>query len=752
MEKKIEYLAKLYLSAFEIFKKGISKKDRKYEEIKNAYNALKDAPKNFTSYTEIRNYSLLLVQPYEQPCPIKIIDKILITVEEIIRKTLVDQSIMQEMVSKLLFHFTKIANYPDDTIKFKIINMCLLIYQCELLSIHSSSLKNIFKTCLIIYISAGMQTKFRVKEILSQIVDMIIKKMDLYIERSHCDKSILSSTSDHDYHNILSKVYTEYILDIIEICQYAKSEKQKELLETYISLFKSQIDSNDLIKEIEMLDLENSNIINNTNESGKKIGKYGYCVFCRNSASKFNKKVKLPLCDNIECEGELLKLFTAEKKKKIYYSISYREDFISIVKYLSGYSKSESKETNSDDICFSRCHEFCLCIMNEMLKKAPPYLSHDIDLIAIIKDQIMDSLVTNTLSNDINILKLSLNLFLIIIKRYRQHLKEQIALFINRVLLVILESENLGFDHKIVVLEVLFNLSLKCEYLVEFYVNYDCSMSYNAIFYDLLNLITKIINGFYKKSKFASLLKPAQEKTLRLKCFEFLTQFIHKLSDLVEKNLSETISVANEIKESDTTNEEEFRESLTNSHANTGETNFNLAGSGLSEKSTIVGEVKDQISQTLKLKNLLNKAIEKFNISDQKGSLKFLMTNNIIQKEKDFNQIKDSFIQAVTDNGMGIANFLKTTDLFSDSDKDLPFRKGLTQNYDDYINTNIFTLPFFCSGINPLIYYLQNLDREKLTTCEYEDYTAFEMARFIKTNVSDFKRNPLGDYLCSGKK
>ena len=205
----------------------------------------------------------------------------------------------------------------------------------------------------------------------------------------------------------------------------------------------------------------------------------------------------------------------------------------------------------------------------------------------------MDSLVTNTLSNDINILKLSLNLFLIIIKRFRQHLKEQIALFINRVLLVILESENLGFDHKVVVLEVLFNLSLKCEYLVEFYINYDCSMSYNAVFYDLLNLITKIINGFYKKSKFTSLLKQNQEKTLRLKWFEFLTQFIHNLSDLVEKNLSSEIStttVANENKDADNTNEEEFRESIASSQPTSGETVSNSLLTGLVDKSAFFGK------------------------------------------------------------------------------------------------------------------------------------------------------------------
>ena len=53
--------------------------------------------------------------------------------------------------------------------------------------------------------------------------------------------------------------------------------------------------------------------------------------------------------------------------------------------------------------------------------------------------------------------------------------------------------------------------------------------------------------------------------------------------------------------------------------------------------------------------------------------------------------------------------------------------------------------------MNPLIYYILNEDKEKISSITYEDYTAFEMARFIRTNIKEILRERAGDFLCSGK-
>ena len=50
-----------------------------------------------------------------------------------------------------------------------------------------------------------------------------------------------------------------------------------------------------------------------------------------------------------------------------------------------------------------------------------------------------------------------------------------------------------------------------------------------------------------------------------------------------------------------------------------------------------------------------------------------------------------------------------------------------------------------------MIYFILTEDKEKISTISYEDYTAFEMARFLRTNIKEILREKAGDFLCSGK-
>ena len=64
---------------------------------------------------------------------------------------------------------------------------------------------------------------------------------------------------------------------------------------------------------------------------------------------------------------------------------------------------------------------------------------------------------------------------------------------------------------------------------------------------------------------------------------------------------------------------------------------------------------------------------------------------------------------------------------------------------------NIMQSPFI-SNINPLVYFLSSLDKETLLKTTYEDFTAFEMARFIRSNINELNKNTVGEYLCGSKK
>ena len=123
-----------------------------------------------------------------------------------------------------------------------------------------------------------------------------------------------------------------------------------------------------------------------------------------------------------------------------------------------------------------------------------------------------------------------------VIKCFRGHLKEQIEIFMMKVLIKFLESKIFNFEYKRTLLDALLLLVDDIEILVEIYVNYDCDVNCNAVFSVLINLLGKIINWLYKKSKYQNTFKNQEENQLVEKTLNFLNKFVYNLNFLVERN------------------------------------------------------------------------------------------------------------------------------------------------------------------------------------------------------------------------
>jgi hypothetical protein len=199
-----------------------------------------------------------------------------------------------------------------------------------------------------------------------------------------------------------------------------------------------------------------------------------------------------------------------------------------------GSADEETTKTNSEVRIL--CRQFCLLNVREMIEKSNNYFQNDNDIIYIIRELFKDSLLKNALSNKIKIFQLSLEVFVSLIKHFRMHLKEQIEIFLTKVLIKILESEIFDYEYKKAILDVLMTLADDAQFIVEIYVNYDCDVNSNAVFSILINLLTKIINGLYKKSKYQSTFKNQEENLLVSTTLSFFNKFVENLNKLVEKN------------------------------------------------------------------------------------------------------------------------------------------------------------------------------------------------------------------------
>ena len=789
---KLEQLYNIYISAFEIFKN--CKKDQKNQKIKEIISKLKSSKDNFPNYDNelIEKYSMDFISPLEK-CNTESMEKILSSMEEILKKNLIDTNILQKMVNKLIPSIPLYLrnNEIDYKVNAKILYMLEMIYGYPGLFVHNENLKTIIKIYLRIYLSMSNVEMFQSqtqKTLSGLITTMITQMKECNITNKTClgvindinmdqnaemdkKKKIFYKLQLNEF-NFISNKYLNFLIDLIEIQSSINNnenennennENNTDILNTYINIIKN-IDytnpENDSIKkELEKLDLSSLDIYYNNEEKNKlyKIGKYGWCILCRKTANFWSNILQFPICSDNNCFCEI-------EFNNCLNNVYPRNDFLNMLVYLSFTSTVGTEDEYS---CVTKeinflCRQFCLENIKEMIEKSYNLFQNDNDVIFIIKEIFRDSLLKNTLSSNIKIFQPSLELFITIIKAYRIHLKEQIEIFFMKVLITFLESENLEFVFKDAVLKALLQLVNDCSFLVEIYVNYDCDVNCTAVFSELINILTKIMNGLYHKSKYQNTFKPLQENELINKTLDFLNKFVFNLNALVEKNERKNQGL-NNIKAINEGNSS--KSGITNSSSNNLSENLNLNvinendnNNNNNEQKENIGnkssndiiDFKDKINKNLKIKKILEKAIEVFNIGKSSSEcLNYLKKKRVIFAEDAFDIVKNAYLNDLNNNSIK-NDYYK---LLSPEQQTILTETATTeeiQNIEQNLKINIFQTPFI-STINPLIYYILNEDKEKISQITYDDYTSFEMARFLRTNIKEIIRDRAGDYLCSGK-
>jgi len=871
--KKTDVLNKIFLNTFENIKKNLNKKDPYYNKVKTAFGNIKENHPDSQTNEGIK-YNLTLMISTLETRIIKIIEKVLSTLDQIISLDVIDYKILQEKVPSILENLFAKSNIGDDNINYKILNLCLIMYSNKNIKINGMNLINLIKICLNVFLlTKNGNCQNASKSTLIQVIDLIIEKVENAMYASSLNNNRFSNTgnSSNNYlgnfsnkltkiekdqnnknqlnnavntikkdsqnefktnalnkndfaasvqHKLLAEKYMNFYLDILEInnlINLNNREKREQAAENATEQIQVHpIDNNFLLALIENVQKPfeaivsnhfeneekefgssnsntNSNKLEKTstgaeaknttlkflfeylqldnykirNESEKQIGKFGWCVYCRNQSAFFSDIIHFPICSN-ECEKEMMKLTksvkidlyieTPSNKETISASSemdNYREDYINTVKILSKLSIKETKQQNNIEEINLRLRELCLELIQLLLVKGAKYFNQEIKLLQVIKESTIDSLVKNSMSNEMNIFKLSVNLFLTIISYYREYLKNEMEIFINRVLIQFLESENLGFVYKEIILDALLKIADNGNFLVEIYSNYDCDINHKNVFYEIINLMTKIINGLYKKPKYYNTFKNNQEATLRIKCLEFLSNFVKSLSLLVEEyneslnsyninnnninTLKNTINYAkgnpimlNQNRDGNQTITGEIN-SINQSEFYS-QSNYQNLDEDLNV-STIDNDIKDKINYNLKLKSIISKAVEKFNYKPSNCFI-FLKAHNFLPSEQMFSEIKNKLLQDFEQN---------------DQEKLSDYLIATNQNLEkeNALNATNYSSLFFTPNSN--MNYMNNMDKDKLMELTFDDFYAREIAIFLKLNLKDINKQSLGEFLGGAK-
>lgn len=111
-----------------------------------------------------------------------------------------------------------------------------------------------------------------------------------------------------------------------------------------------------------------------------------------------------------------------------------------------------------------------------------------------IRSYLCVSLLSNCTSHITQVAGLSLQLFVVLVDQFKDHLKNEIEVFVSTIFLRMIDSENCAYDHKLKILEVFHAICRDPKFLVEIFINFDCDLESADIF-------SRMVTGFSKIAK-----------------------------------------------------------------------------------------------------------------------------------------------------------------------------------------------------------------------------------------------------------
>lgn len=165
-----------------------------------------------------------------------------------------------------------------------------------------------------------------------------------------------------------------------------------------------------------------------------------------------------------------------------------------------------------------------------IMQNAGPVLRTSEMFLTAIKQCLCVALSKNALSNNNEILNLSISIFMCLLKDFKLHLKLQIEVFFKEIIIHIIESPASSFDQKWTVLDALISMCSDAQCIVDLFVNYDCGLQSTNIFERLVTILSKIAQA-KNQSNSKDLAAKVREGNLRIRGFECLVSILKCMAD-----------------------------------------------------------------------------------------------------------------------------------------------------------------------------------------------------------------------------
>jgi brefeldin A-inhibited guanine nucleotide-exchange protein len=127
-----------------------------------------------------------------------------------------------------------------------------------------------------------------------------------------------------------------------------------------------------------------------------------------------------------------------------------------------------------------------------MIECAGDNIQNGNKFVNLIQSQLCVTLLKNCISNNTQVAFTSQRIFLLLVYKFKTHLKDEIQVFMKNIFLRVLESEYSSFPQKAIVLESLRSLCDDTFLLTQLFLNYDCDIEGMNLYQDIVTNLTKL--------------------------------------------------------------------------------------------------------------------------------------------------------------------------------------------------------------------------------------------------------------------
>jgi brefeldin A-inhibited guanine nucleotide-exchange protein len=648
---------------FERIRKNIPKKSAHYNELQNICKEIPDkiaADKGKELNAD--KYFIYMKMAMESE-NLRIIEGILESMQKLIKEDLLlgnsddptsTTTPRKKLIDTMIDIIVKIYG-NDENVSLNIVKIFYSMYRNQNVKIHGESFLKMFRILIKIYLSSRTPVNSdTAKTSLSTIISQLFIKMENSNAGVNVRESAFKSILDEDTSICRATVRTSDPSSGIKmysgiVYKNPLDNMVGRMLTNMIddiSLYEAKKATNEDIDTIRSVPTRDTELTSNRdyrwivnpeidNEKGVPSGLFGWCFVCRSRADIYCRDSRYPIC-SLECKNRIFqederlgKYLVGEIVTEEDIAMLYLNDCISIFKSLV--KLVNSPVSNSNENFNAKAKHIALELILTLLEKPGNTFTTHKEFVKIVKDDLIEALLRNCMSDNINIFSLALSVFFKLWHYFREHLKQQIAVFIETVFLKILDSGNSSYNHKNIVLTQFYNLAGTPKFFVELFVNYDCDVEEKDLLTKTISALSKIAQGRYAKTE--HMLSPQQEYGLRSRALDIVTMMVRSIflftQDQGGINLNRFVN-GDEIKD--------------NYDLQTVEDNFD-------DNVSIIEpgyDYKEKLDLAIKQKNQIKTAVEKYNLKPKNG-LNYLKKIHLINTSTEDDEARD------------IAAFLKNT-------------------------------------------------------------------------------------------